>query len=1660
MAKCPNKSHPDWKKLVSEIGIYGAYSMYNKNNDQIPNIQVDLKLPKNPKKGMSNTQTINAKKRMAAYNATMNTKHFLNFKKLGQSTLYEYEIKENYNREKFIAEPFPTAIGEFNEEGDFLPPQYQVAAKGDPSKELNNKLINFLQTIGVDYKAVDEILDSNGDKIDAVGKADMLNKVVEVIEGRQGLDTLPEEAAHFFVKYLKVNNSPLYKSMSKEITSYEVYNEVIDNPVYQKAYENNPELMKEEAIGKVISQVVLQQQLGLNPPAKTSRIQRWFDKVMTYIRKAFKLPSKDPFAQAAFSMMNKQLNGIKTLRNMDLGGQDFYQAAEENPTSKETTVENIVSKLDDTKRKLKSVEVENVQVEKDAAFGKQIVLDPKGKTSRYFDTEADRIIANRVSDKPSAAFIRNVGKERAIELNANSNNEIKRQGGTNHHSTMERLMILFSEKKGDKKQIQKDSGLTQGQFNVLASLASEQYANAKEQQNKIDPTGKVIVRTEQVLHDPVGRKGLTAEDTAGTIDLMFIYSDGTADILDYKFITPRPEYLSSYGVGAKIITNPHVMKMDGYNMQISAYKDIAQRLYGIKKVRKSRVIPVHVQYESKKTVDASGNTKYQLTGKVIKMEAGGKSAGLSGNEFLQPLPLANELFGDEGIDKLIKRLTSRKGKLELKRKKIKNNPEKYDKMSIEIDSLQQSISALQLDGGLDKVLNEAARKVRSLNKKLGVRDEFLPDGSVNPDYMQLDELMDNLESFALYTGMAKYSREFFKELKDVDEASYNKLITRFDRASGVIERTHEELKAELADRVISMGSEMGVGDITRQVKELSFLQKTFYTASEFNHPVFQAAWGYIDRAQERTRKAQNILEKDIKKYQSKVDTWAKENGMSTMDAFKLMINDDTGDLIGKFTPEYYKRVREASKNRDVAWAKDTFQKREGYQEKFNSWKKREFARIDDMFADYEEFNDDTGKYEKKADPNNTRAKKREAMKQAWLNTHDLSRDAAWTSPKAYYHLEMKPEKESLYYSDKYKYLHSQAPLKDFFNFYQDTNRNFAEMTGLGIKANFIGNIHQDIVDSVASGNFDLDSDLMFEGLKIREDDNFKGGQLDAITGQPIPTIPILHMAPITDGIKTTDLGRALYLMGKSVHNYAHKSEVEAHILALKDYLVDHPAALRDATGNAFIDKTGQLAEKINSKDTLETFEQLYVNFYLYGQRIQTKDADWGGYSKNKVILGAKQAFSAKVLGFAIIPGTAAYLAAKSNAYMEGAKGIHYTNKQMGNTHRMFFKQKDKYLGLVHFYQPWQDDFTVRVANEMSASKLVKSVTMDKLYLPYRKADEVIDNNVLISMTQNYGIDTKGMPKRLSLLPEGSKSILELTTIDKGLKIEGMSELGHAKFRSIVRYVAGTIKGQMSDEDINMVNTTLAGNVVMQFKNWMPRMVRERMGAFRFNPVADVYEEGRYKVVAGEAFQLEENFFGKIKGTLITALKLSADASTFGLGYKMQPDLKVAESLYNQHLRDNPDDPNIQKMTFQEYLETRKGQIRGAAAELRAVLMLALSLLALGMKGDDDERMYTKTWLTRKMYASLSRTAMELGFLSNPNEMISFIRSPIPMAGIVVDTLKVVSNTGDEVMDAISGREDNRDKTPWGYYSLPFFPGYKQLSRFIEVYEQDKANPYR
>ena len=40
MATCPNKSHPDWKKLSGAIGDFSTHSLYIKNNNKIPYMNI------------------------------------------------------------------------------------------------------------------------------------------------------------------------------------------------------------------------------------------------------------------------------------------------------------------------------------------------------------------------------------------------------------------------------------------------------------------------------------------------------------------------------------------------------------------------------------------------------------------------------------------------------------------------------------------------------------------------------------------------------------------------------------------------------------------------------------------------------------------------------------------------------------------------------------------------------------------------------------------------------------------------------------------------------------------------------------------------------------------------------------------------------------------------------------------------------------------------------------------------------------------------------------------------------------------------------------------------------------------------------------------------------------------------------------------------------------------------------------------------------------------------------------------------------------------------------------------------------------------------------------------------------------------------------------
>ena len=153
------------------------------------------------------------------------------------------------------------------------------------NEEIDQAMNNFLKSIGVKLETVSKIRNKNGKIIDAVAKADMVKRVVQVVNGRASVDTLPEEAAHFFVELLQTDGNPLFTAMMNNIEGYSIYDEVVNDPRYQEAYEGDETKLKKEAVGKLIAQQLVKNLQGKDSPAKMKRANTWFERVMQAIKK-------------------------------------------------------------------------------------------------------------------------------------------------------------------------------------------------------------------------------------------------------------------------------------------------------------------------------------------------------------------------------------------------------------------------------------------------------------------------------------------------------------------------------------------------------------------------------------------------------------------------------------------------------------------------------------------------------------------------------------------------------------------------------------------------------------------------------------------------------------------------------------------------------------------------------------------------------------------------------------------------------------------------------------------------------------------------------------------------------------------------------------------------------------------------------------------------------------------------------------------------------------------------------------------------------------------------------------------------------------------------------------------------------------------------------
>lgn len=568
------------------------------------------------------------------------------------------------------------------------------------NEDLNTTIKNFLNQIGVSYQAVENLTDANGNPIDGIALANILDRVIQVIEGKAGIDTLPEEAAHFFVAMLP-KDSHLYQAMFKSITDYQVYADVLDEYGEDPLYKGNITKLKEEAIGKLITTHIIKGFQGVESEKNLQKANNWWNMLWEKIKKMLFGFNKKAFYEAANQANAFEISADMILKGDvsqltgSLGEGVFLQKSNDAAVKVKDTIESVSKRM---------------MYDKDS-------VDKANKKSGYSiksDKNSTEVkdIKNRTTD-----LVEDLKKKRGWAERTETEKEsdkISAEFGTNTHSAIKNIIDRYIEKLEDNEVTAKDTfGLSESKYGQLSNYVTKLLKS-------YDPG--TIFLSEVMIYDQ-------NKDLAGTIDLLAVRPDGTIDIYDWKTINMSNRNQIPY------------YKEEEWNVQLSSYKNTLKS-YGLTKFGKLRIVPIA--------------TKWDKNMNLQSISIGGEN--------LEPVPATGlqggdiELTGNPSIDRLIEVLVQRLKKVQDLKVPFDDVKKRQLKVA-RIENLKSSIKELQLKQTYESFLEEAEFEL-DLMKDSGLdkydNDELIDARKVATFYSRILEkglvsksiLKDNYKEFS------------------------------------------------------------------------------------------------------------------------------------------------------------------------------------------------------------------------------------------------------------------------------------------------------------------------------------------------------------------------------------------------------------------------------------------------------------------------------------------------------------------------------------------------------------------------------------------------------------------------------------------------------------------------------------------------------------------------------------------------------------------------------------------------------------------------------------------------------------------------------------------------------------------------------------------------
>lgn len=1150
--------------------------------------------------------------------------------------------------------------------------------------------------------------------------------------------------------------------------------------------------------------------------------------------------------------------------------------------------------------------------------------------------------------------------------------------------------------------------------------------------------GDAVLLLEQIVVDP-------KSDIGGTADLIVLFSDNTAALYDFKSKIPAKKYLDEKG---NLVTYDYITKSakEKYKMQLHNLQRILVTKYGVKQVTRARIVPIQLEVP----LDPDGKLGKTVTNIVY---------GDKQNRFLAQYAPLPEVTGLKHLDEYLKDIETK-----IRNYTNKNDKGQYTNRIEELEIVKQSIlTRLSYDSILsyasDLITEYDDLSKLSIERLRELKDELNSLLMLNRVMHDLKQNLEEESKQALESSLRIISTGIVDKLFEVENELYNKRLNNY-----VNNLTGYSL-VDQSGEFITFNDE-------------GFLSKYINQLSQFDNPLFKTLKATIDDAKYNVREKVKSLIENVITIDSNLRNWMAQNGKDEKWLIDSLIDTDSSskdadNLYSKLSDPFRKELAKIKEGKDIDKIIRYYEPSEYHKQNFERLKAEKKAHYEKTLPD---------------------AKSVKYAFEKWLNNNDLTftngeptRPSAWFKQLKFGKLKLKESIIEKNYSDKFKYIQSVPPLLAYYEMFENYNKEFRDVLGLeyyNLPNNFLPNVRKSNIDrmldnGVIQGTKDI-IDNFIQELDVREDDMIYG-EIDPDTGEMKKTIPRFYINPFRNkngevaiGEKSYDLTKSLIIFSKMAYNYQYMNDVEAVVLTMRDFLSekgeqvirrgDH--VLKDFVGN-------ELSSKIQGTSTEKIF-QSFVDLYLYGVNVNPISADSSG-KYEKLILEAKQYFTLKALGLGFIPSLGSFLAAKTQAAIEGFKGQIYTSDQYKTSMKYIYSDREKFHALYAFFDPMNikydffniSDDKIGIGDPRERNKIKKYVNSRVLLRSFSAGDEFIDEVILASMAQNFYIDTDGNLRRMKNDEERAtkKSLWESFSYKDG---EANLDINPEKlkkviidFRNAAQAAQSKIKGVIPEDDKAYWQTQIVGQVLMHFKSWMPGVMKERFGSVRYNDALQMVEMGRFTAFKQEMHSVEQlSIIPFIREIAIPKLlELFKHIMFFG-GKGSNERLRMA---YEAWLFRNPQHKGI--VSFEDFMTAQRAQMKALIIELRLILAMAMLIALLTADFDDDgEKFYQEMWLTRKLVAVLAKTNQELSFTYNPAEFASMIKNPIPMAGVLTDAVNVLSNTYDETIDTVLGEKvplpfhkaQTDDKTGFGYYTGKLIPGVSQLEKFLEIFNKDNS----